>query len=213
MKTNKLRGDSPLKLIVITLLIIFFVALFAWQIEKYLAASYDSKLQGQISRMNLIIEADSLDGFSTHKYAYLHASNNIAAPLEIRNRKTNFQPKVTLATLFVKNQFTPSGAPKDACFLFLYFPPGEAYEIFDFYQERNPGYVVAAWSTLKQKPIVAASPGLKNWAEANLKAGDFYCNVKKLDPSKLAVDNNGVLIDLPGANFQFSDQYYSKVKL
>lgn len=212
MKTNKLRGDSPLKLIFITLLIIFLVALFAWQIEKYLGASYDSKLQSQISRMNLIIETDSLDDFDIHKYAYLHDSENIAEPLQINNRQTNFKPITTLATLFVKNQFSPSGSPKDLCYLYLYFPPGEAQEIFDFYQERDPGYIVAAWSTLKQKPIVATSPGLKNWAETNLKENYFYCDVEKLDPGKLAIAKNGELIDLPGASFQFSDQYYSKVK-
>ena len=64
MPETKQRGDSPLKLIILSFIITFFVALFAWQIEKYLVASHDSKLQGQISRMNLLIEADSLDAFS-----------------------------------------------------------------------------------------------------------------------------------------------------
>jgi len=48
--TQKLHGDSPLKLIMITFVIVFFVALFAWQIEKYLAASLDTKLQREVGK-------------------------------------------------------------------------------------------------------------------------------------------------------------------
>ena len=56
---KKLAGDSPLKLIMVTFVIVFFVALFAWQIEKYLLVSYDSKVQGQIAAMKLLIEAEN----------------------------------------------------------------------------------------------------------------------------------------------------------
>jgi hypothetical protein len=213
MKINKLRGDSPLKLIFITLLIIFFIALFAWQIEKYLAASQDSKLQGQISRIHQLIEADSLDDFSTHKYAYLHSDENISEPLEIEDKKLNFEPQLTLSTLFVQSRLNAASPPKGQCYIYLYFPPGEAKYIFDFYEERDPAYVLAGWSKFRQQPIVGASPGLTDWAESNLKESDFACDASQLSPDSLAVDKEGVLLDLPGMNFQFSDQYYSKVKL
>ncbi len=213
MKKNKVRGDSPLKLIIITMLIIFFLALFSWQIEKYLGASKYSTLQSEISSMNLMIEADNLDAFNIYKYAYLHDTNDIIKPLDIKNQKVDFSPIKTLANLFIQNHFTPNGTAKDACYVYIYFPPGEAKTLFDFHEDPAPGFVLAAWSDFKEKPIVAASPGLKVWAEQHLTAGDFYCKSTELAPNKLAVKDDGLLLDLPGIEFQFSGLFYSKAKL
>lgn len=209
----KLPGDSPLKLIMITFVIIFFVALFAWQIEKYLAVSLDSKLQGQIAKMNMIIEADSLDAFDVSKYAYLHATDDSTKPLDVSRENRNFKPNTTLNALFVKNYMAASGAANDFCYLYVYFPPGVAMEAFDFYTKRDPGYVLAAWSERENAPIAVASGPLNKWAQENLQARHFECNPSELRPNKLATDKNGEVIDLPGIHFQFSDYYFSKVKL
>ncbi|NCP67423.1 hypothetical protein GW756_01965 [bacterium] len=197
----------------ITLLIIFFIGIFAWQIEKYLLVSQDTKLQAEISKLNLIIEAENMAAFNIHKYAYLHQEDNIAEPLSTKNLKTNFEPVSTLVNLFIKNGIYPKGATKESCYLYIYFPPGEASEIFDFYEDRDPGYIAAGWSRFEAKPIVSASTGLTAWAESNLKESDFYCDSKSLSPDKLAVDGNGSILDLPGINFQFSGLNFSKVKL
>lgn len=209
----KLPGDSPLKLIMITFMIVFFIALFAWQIEKYLAVSFDSKLQGQITKINMIIEADSLDDFEVNKYAYLHANNDPSSALEVHSRFVNFKPRTTLNNLLAKSYIIPSGTPKDYCYLYIYFPPGVAQKTFDFYEKRSPGYVLAAWSELKQAPIAVASTYLNQWAQNNLKEEDFQCRPEALESNVLPTDNTGKLIDLPGIYFQFKDYYYTKVKL
>lgn len=213
IKKSKLRGDSPLKLIITIFIIVFFVALFAWQIEKYLVASQDSKLQNQISRMNSMIEIASLDAFSNQKYAYLHDELDLAKPITIEDKKIKFEPASTLTTLFVKNQFLPRITRNDQCYLYIYFPPGEASDLFDFYTDRDPGYVLAAWSEFQNKPVVATSPGLTSWAEKNLTEDDFYCEAKKLKPNVAATKPDGSLLDLPGIEFQFSGGSYSQVKL
>lgn len=213
MTASKFPGDSPLKLIMITFVIVFFVALFAWQIEKYLAVSVDSLLQGEITKMNTIIEADSLDDFEVSKYAYLHANNDLSRPLEVDSRSVNFKPRTTLNNLLAKSYIIPSGPRQDFCYLYLYFPPGAAQKAFDFYDERSPGYVLAAWSELKQSPIVVASAHLNQWAKTTLKARDFQCHPDALEPNILPTDNTGKLIELPGIYFQFKGYYYTKVKL
>jgi len=211
--TPKLPGDSPLKLIMVTFVIVFFIALFAWQIEKYLAVSFDSRLQGQITKMNMIIEADSLDDFEVSKYAYLHTNNDLSVPLKVDSKSANYKPRTTLNNLLAKSYVIPSGPPKDFCYLYLYFPPGVAQKTFDFYDKRSAGYVLAAWSELKQAPIAVASPRLNQWAQTNLKARHFQCNPDTLEPNILPTDKAGKLIELPGIYFQFKDYYYTKVKL
>lgn len=212
INTPKLPGDSPLKLIMVTFIIVFFVALFAWQIEKYLAVSVDSVLQGEITKMNTIIEADSLDDFEVSKYAYLHEDNDLSKALKVNSNLVKFKPKTTLNNLLAKSYIIPSGPPKDFCYLYIYFPPGAAQKAFDFYDKRTPGYVLAAWSELKQSPIVVASANLNQWAKTTLKVRDFQCHPDALEPNILPTDNTGKLIELPGIYFQFKGYYYTKVK-
>ncbi len=120
--TPKLPGDSPLKLIMVTFVIVFFIALFAWQIEKYLAVSFDSKLQGQITKMNMIIEADSLDDFEVSKYAYLHANGDLSEALQVDSKSLNFKPTTTLNNLLAKSYVIPSGASERFLLSLLVFP-------------------------------------------------------------------------------------------
>ena len=67
---NKLPGDSPLRVVMVAFTVIFFVALFVWQIDRYLAAGKDSKLQAQLSKMNLMIESDSLETTGSHQIRF-----------------------------------------------------------------------------------------------------------------------------------------------
>ena len=208
MPETKQRGDSPLKLIILSFIIIFFVALFAWQIEKYLVASHDSKLQGQISRMNLLIEADSLDAFSNQKYAYLHDDQDVAKIYTDEANTLPFKPVTTLSNLFIKNRFTPTSATNDRCYLYIYFPPGEAADLFDFYKARDPGYVLAGWSEFQNAPVISASPGLSTWATENLKENDFYCEEATVAN---ATTLNSPDLERPGFKFYFSGLNYSPV--
>lgn len=211
--TPKVPGDSPLKLIMVTFVIVFFVALFAWQIEKYLGATFDSKLQGELTKMGMMVEADSLAGFDAYKYAYLHDPIDRAKPLDVRNEKVNFNPPKTLSTLFVENYFTPSATRDEACYWYLYFPPGVAKEVIEPYTRRDPGFVIAAWSEFKEQTVVATSPGLSDWAQSYFEKSDFECDPKSLDPNVLARSKSGQVYKLPGINFQFNQSFFSKVKL
>lgn len=193
-------------------IVIFFVALFVWQIERYLRAGQDSKLQGQITKMNLMIEADSLEALPEQKFGYLHSPQDVAKPWSTESTRVNFKPDRTLAGLFVRNHFQPSAPDHRSCYLYLYFPPGEAQAQFDFYPDQKPAYVLAGWSRHQEVPVVASTPALNAWARSVLEAKHFECEAKTLRPNQIATLNDGTQLDLPGYDFQFADLYYSKVK-
>ena len=163
--------------------------------------------------MNELIEIDNLDGFRIQKYAYLHSEEDEDVIFNTERKNVTFEPETTLSMFLARNYFTPEGAPDEICFLYIYFPPGAAANSFDFYDNQEPGYVIAAWSEYRSQAIVGTSLGLNQWAKERLTARDFSCTPNDLSPKKLATDGNGDLIDLPGINFQFSRYGYSKVKL
>ena len=208
---KKLSGDSPIRIIVVAFAVIFFVALFVWQIERYLNVSKDSKLQAQITKMNLLIEADSLEASTKSRFAYLHSNQDISEPWPVLDKKLNFKPQDTLARLFVRNHFSASPPHHESCYVYLYFPPKRAQKL-DFYQSDKPAYLLAGWSHHQNKAIVAGTPQLTAWGVETLKEKHFACTPKALRPNLVAVMADGMEIDLPGYDFQFADLYYSKVK-
>lgn len=209
---QKLPGDSPLRVIIMAFVVIFFVTLFVWQIGHYLEAGKDSKIQGQISKMNLMIEADSLEADNKTRFAYLHSTEDIAKPLTPKNKRAKFKPTSTLTSLFVRNHFSASITGKNACYVYLYFPPGTAKDYVDTYPAGVPAYVLAGWSDYRDKVVASTSPGLDAWAKETLKASHFYCEPKNLRPNVMAKQEDGTELDLPGLGFQFSGLYYSKIK-
>lgn len=211
---QKFTGGSPATIILTTLTVIFFVALFVWQIEHYLNVSQDSKLQEQIASMNLMIEADSIELSSLQKFAYLHEDNDISQPIRVPQARGNFafEGSQTLASLFTRNQFLPSIPGKNNCFIYMYLPPQMGYATFDFYEDSEPAYVLAAWSEYQQRPVVVADRHLQTWAEDYLTKDFFYCEPKNLSLDQVAIDANGYALALPGYSFQFADSYYSRVQ-
>lgn len=212
---QKLPANSPVKVVMTAFTIIFFVALFVWQIDRYLKVGQDSQLQSQITRMNALIETDSLTLSNEEKFAYLHQSGNIAQPLTPvgqKGRQASTKPVKTLAALLTQNQFSPSSSGSDICFLYIYLPPQMGRQAFELYNSNNPTYILAAWSDYQEKAIVASDRTLLPWLEENLTKDFFYCQPKKLRSDVLAVDKNGYKLPLPGYSFQFSELYYSQVQ-
>ncbi len=206
---KKKSGDSPLKVIMVALLVIFFIGVFVFQINKYLLVSHDTKVQGQLNKMALMIETDSMDQDSRSKYAYIHSPNDYAVPLKDERKKYPFKATKTLAQLFIERKFSVAKPSKDTCYIFSYWPQKLMRIHADFRDKKNPGYLIAAWNKRKKEAVIVGTPDLQNWGEKHLKAEHFQCNPVEINPAEKAVSKNSESINIPGYDFQFSTLNFS----
>ncbi len=201
---KKAQGESAIRLILLSIFVILLIGFFLRNAALYIRASHEATAQDQLSKMNFLIQAYFIENNNSY---FVHTHSDIFMPYEGNSRKGIKPSKQTLAQLFLENDFTPAKPGKTNCYLYVYWPAEISRENLD--KDKNL-YLISTWGVQTNTVLTAGSLELQKWAQKNLKENHFECDISKMTPRRKAISLDGSSINIPGFNFQFVEDQYTK---